>query len=69
MLWPVRDRSVRCQMFVYAELIDAVLCPTSTGPVIALDVESGNEIRQFDAQPLAGLRPGGQSRWNEDSSR
>ena len=47
-----RDRSVRCQMFVYAELIDAVLCPTSTGPVIALEVESGNEIRQFDTQPL-----------------
>ena len=65
MLSPVRDRDVRCQMIVYAELIDAVLCPTSTGPVIAFDVESGNEIRQFDAQPLGGLRPGGESRWNE----
>ena len=32
MLSPVRDRDVRCRMIVYAEFIDAVLCPTGIGP-------------------------------------
>ena len=49
---PVQDRDVRCRMIVYAPFIDAVLCPTGPGPVIAFDAESGNEIRQFDAPPV-----------------
>jgi WD40 repeat protein len=51
---PERDSADRCRMIVYAEFIDAVLCPTVTGSVIALDVETGNEIRQFDAPPVGG---------------
>ena len=51
MLSPVHDRDRGCRMSVYAEFIDAVLCPTVTGPVIAYDLESGNEFRQFDAPP------------------
>ena len=51
MLSPVYARDRGCRMSVYAEFIDAVLCPTVTGPVIAYDLESGNEFRQFDAPP------------------
>ena len=50
-LSPVHDRDRGRRMSVYAEFIDAVLCPTVTGPVIAYDLESGNEFRQFDAPP------------------
>ena len=59
------DRDVRCRMIVYAEFIDAVLCPTGTGPVIAFDARERQRDPTVRRTTGRGLRHRGESRWNE----